>query len=155
MILIGRDNEDAIHAAQLAAAVGISNIGGYLAGGMTSWREEKRPTATTERLDVSALHERIDEVQVLDVRAQDEWDDGHIRGAVHVPYHDLDGIPDGIDASRPVAVICSSGQRSALAASLLARAGAVHPIHVADGGVGTWQEHGWPTEQPAPRATAR
>ncbi|MDQ2897776.1 MAG: rhodanese-like domain-containing protein, partial [Actinomycetota bacterium] len=84
----------------------------------------------------------------------DEWDDGHIPGAVHVPYHDLDAIPDGIDASRPVAVICSSGQRSALAASLLARAGAVHPIHVADGGVGTWQEHGWPTEQADARATA-
>jgi rhodanese-related sulfurtransferase len=43
-------------------------------------------------------------------------------------------------------VICSSGQRSAVAASLLLRAGARNVIHVADGGVGTWADHGWPIE---------
>jgi hydroxyacylglutathione hydrolase len=146
VILVGRDDEDATHAAHLAAAVGITKLGGYLAGGMTSWREEKRPTETTERVDVAELHDRLAEVQVLDVREQDEWQDGHLPGAVHVPYHDIDGIPDGIDPARPVAVICSSGQRSAIAASLLARAGAAHPIHVADGGVGTWRDRGWPAE---------
>jgi rhodanese-related sulfurtransferase len=66
---------------------------------------------------------------------------------VHLPYHDYVDIPDGIDADRPVAVICSSGQRSALAASLLQRAGAADVIHVADGGVGTWRRHGWPIER--------
>jgi len=158
VILVGRDDEDAVHAAHLAAAVGITKLGGYLAGGMTSWREEKRPTESTERIDVRAVHERLAEVQVLDVREREEWDDGHLPGAVHVPYHDLDGIPAGIDPQRPVAVICSSGQRSAVAASLLARAGAARVIHVADGGVGTWRSHGWPIEQPAytaaPRTTA-
>jgi glyoxylase-like metal-dependent hydrolase (beta-lactamase superfamily II)/rhodanese-related sulfurtransferase len=153
VILVGRDDQDAIHAAHLAAAVGITNFGGYLAGGMTSWREEKRPTESTERIDVTGLHERLQEVQVLDVRERDEWNDGHIPGAVHVPYHDLVGIPDVIDPARPVAVICSSGQRSAVAASLLARAGAPQVIHVADGGVGTWRQHGWPIEQPQ-RSTA-
>ena len=146
-ILVGRDDEDAIHAAQLAAAVGITNIAGYLADGMTSWREDKRPTERTERIDVIALHERIEAVQVLDVREQSEWDEGHLPGALHVAYHDLDGIPDGIDHAQPVAVICSSGQRSALAASLLRRAGAAQVIHVADGGVGTWRQHGWPIER--------
>jgi rhodanese-related sulfurtransferase len=152
VILVGRDDEDAIHAAHLAAAVGITHLGGYLSGGMTSWREEKRPTEATERLDVSGLHDRVDEVQVVDVREQSEWDQGHIPGAVHIPYHDLDSIPNEIDPARPVAVICSSGQRAAIAASLLARAGAARPIHVSDGGVGTWRDHGWPIEQPQPRA---
>jgi glyoxylase-like metal-dependent hydrolase (beta-lactamase superfamily II)/rhodanese-related sulfurtransferase len=146
VILVGRDDADAVHAGHLAAAVGVTNLGGYLAGGMTSWREEKRPTGSLERLDVHDLHERVDEVQVLDVRERQEWLDAHLPGAVNVPYHDIDGIPDGIDAQRPVAVICSSGQRAALAASLLARDGADHPIHVADGGVGTWRDHGWPIE---------
>jgi hydroxyacylglutathione hydrolase len=94
------------------------------------------------------LHKRLHEVQVLDVRERDEWNDGQLPGAVHVPYHDLVGIPVGIEPARPVAVICSSGQRSAVAASLLARAGAEHVIHVADGGVGTWRRHGWPIEHP-------
>ena len=49
ILLVGRDDADALHAAHLAAAVGITNVGGYLAGGMTSWREEKRPTARVER----------------------------------------------------------------------------------------------------------
>ena len=45
-------------------------------------------------------------------------------------------------------MICSSGQRSAVAASLLRRHGADRVVHVADGGVGTWREHGWPIEEP-------
>jgi rhodanese-related sulfurtransferase len=149
VVLVGRDDADAIHAAHLAASVGIRNIAGYLAGGMTSWREEKRPTGSLERIDVTALHARRDEVQVLDVRERSEWDLGHIPGSIHTPYHDIDGIPDG-HADRPIAIICSSGQRSAIAASLLLRHGAGQVIHVADGGVGTWERHGWPIEQPGP-----
>jgi hydroxyacylglutathione hydrolase len=147
VVLVGRDNEDAIHAADLAAAVGITNIRGYLADGMTSWREDKRPTQRIERIDVVALHDRIPGVQVVDVRGRSEWDDGHLPGAVHVPYHEFVDIPEGIDPDRPVAVICSSGQRSALAASLLQQAGAAEVIHVADGGVGSWRRHGWPIER--------
>ena len=145
IVLVGRDDEDAIRAARLAAAVGVTRIAGYLAGGMTSWREEKRPTASLERIDAEELHDRFDDVQVLDVRERDEWEQGHIPGAVHTAYHDIDGVPDGIDADRPVAVICSSGQRSAVAASMLLRRGVREAIHVADGGVGTWAQRGWPT----------
>ena len=146
VVFVGRDDEDAIHAALLAASVGITNIAGYLDGGMTSWREEKRPTESVERIDVGELHERAGDVQVLDVRERSEWDDGHIPGSVHAPYHELHAVPDGVDLARPVAAICSSGQRSAVAASLLLRGGAEHVIHVADGGVGTWQRQGWPIE---------
>jgi rhodanese-related sulfurtransferase len=122
---------------------------------MTSWREEKRPTRSIARIDVKELHERIDDVQVLDAREQAEWDEGHIPGSVHVPYHDIDGVPVGIDPSEPVAVICSSGQRSAVAASLLLRDGAERVLHVADGGIGDWRAHGWPIETSGTTALAR
>jgi hydroxyacylglutathione hydrolase len=56
------------------------------------------------------------------------------------------GVPDGIDPGRPVAVLCSSGQRAAVAASLLQRHGARSVLHVVGGGVGTWARAGWPTE---------
>jgi hydroxyacylglutathione hydrolase len=154
IVIVGRDDDDAIHAARLAAAVGISQVTGYLSGGMTSWREEKRPTASVSRIDVAALHERAGDVQILDVRERSEWDTGHIPGSVHVPYHDVRDVPEEIDAGRPVAVICSSGQRSAVAASLLLRHGASAVIHVADGGVGTWQREGWPVEVPQGAASA-
>ncbi len=143
VVLVGRDDEDSIRAAHLATAVGIGKIAGYLGGGMTSWLEEKRPTQSVERLDVPALHARIGEVQVLDVREHAEWAEGHLPGSIHIPYHDIRGLPDGVDPDRPLAAICSSGQRSAVAASLLLRHGARHVIHVADGGVGTWHRMGW------------
>lgn len=149
VVLIGRDAEDALHAAHLAGAVGIDKLGGYLAGGMTSWREEGRPTDRIERLDVPGLHGRAKDdhdLQILDVRDQAEWDAGHIAGSLFTPYHDLQALPEDLDPGRPVAAICSSGQRSAVAASLLRRHGIEQVIHVVNGGVGTWAERGWPTE---------
>lgn len=146
VVFIGRDDADALRAVRLAAAVGIRNVAGYLRGGMTSWREEKRPIDRMERITVGELRERAGDVQILDVRGADEWEQGHIPGSVHTPYHDLDAIPEVLNPTRPVAVICSSGQRSAVAASLLRRHGAEAVIHVADGGVGTWADHGWPIE---------
>jgi hydroxyacylglutathione hydrolase len=151
VVFVGRDDADALAAAQLAQAVAITNVAGRLAGGMTSWREERRPVASVERMTVPELHERWAAdgagLQVLDVRERTEWDAGRIPGSLHVPYHDLAGLPDGLDRDRPVAVVCASGQRSAVAASLLQADGAGHVAHVVDGGVGTWAAAGWPIER--------
>ena len=148
VVLVGRDDEDAIHAAHLAAAVDITRLGGYLAGGMTSWREEQRPVERIERISVEELlRERRDRVQVLDVRERSEWEAGHIPDSLFVPYHDIHALPDGLDAGRPVAVICGSGQRSAVAASLLQRLGARRVVHVAGGGVETWRALGGPIDE--------
>jgi hydroxyacylglutathione hydrolase len=142
VVLVGRDDEDALHAAALAASVAVTRIDGYLAGGMTSWREERLPVERIERITVPELRERAEELQILDVRERSEWDAGHIPGSVHTPYHDIHAIPDGIDPARPIAVICSSGQRSAPAASLLRRHGARDVLHVVDGGVSRWGREG-------------
>jgi len=149
VVFVGRDDEDGIGAAHLAASVGITSVGGYLEGGMTSWREERRDTGRLERVDVPGLRELTQKdpgVQLLDVRERAEWEQRHIPGSALTPYHDITGIPDGLDPAQPIAVICSSGQRSGVAASLLARQGARRVIHVVDGGVGTWASHGWPIE---------
>jgi glyoxylase-like metal-dependent hydrolase (beta-lactamase superfamily II)/rhodanese-related sulfurtransferase len=148
VVFIGRDDEDGRQATQLAAAIGVTNVAGYLLGGMTAWREERRDVARTERLTVPELSERLraDGVQVLDVREASEWAAGHIPGSVHMPWHDLRGVPDGIDAERPVAAICASGQRAATAASMLARHG-VQALHVVDGGVPLWGRLGLPLER--------
>ncbi len=154
IVLVGRDDEDAQEAVALAGSVGITNIAGYLAGGLTTWREEKRDVQRAARITVPELHERYerdDELQILDVREQSEWDAGHIPGSLFTPYHDLHELPAGLDAQRPVAAICGSGQRSAVAASLLQRHGAHDVLHVVDGGVPTWGRRGWPLEQPQPQ----
>jgi glyoxylase-like metal-dependent hydrolase (beta-lactamase superfamily II)/rhodanese-related sulfurtransferase len=146
VVLVGRDDEDARRTAALAESVGITRIAGFLAGGMTSWREDGRAVERIERITVPELRERADDMQILDVREQDEWDGGHIPGSVHVPYHDIHELPEGIDPHRPVAVICSSGQRAAPAASLLRRYGAGEVLHVVDGGVPRWRRDGGPIE---------
>jgi hydroxyacylglutathione hydrolase len=147
IVFVGRDDEDGRRAARLAVAVGVRTLGGFLAGGMTSWRAEDREVRRIERIHVEELHERGDGVQILDVREEREWRDGHIPGSVHMPYHDIHAIPDGIDVERPVAVICASGQRSAVGASLLQSYGARQVLHVVDGGVGSWARAGFPIER--------
>lgn len=147
IVLVGRDDADALSAAKLATAVGIRRIAGFLHGGMTSWREERRPVAQIEQLAIDELPDRADALQIVDVRERTEWDEGHIPGSSHTAWHDIDGVPPGIDPARPVAAICASGQRAAVAASLLARFGAEHVVHVTGGGVGTWERAGHPIER--------
>jgi glyoxylase-like metal-dependent hydrolase (beta-lactamase superfamily II)/rhodanese-related sulfurtransferase len=147
LIFVGRDDHDAEQAAELAAAVGLRDTLGYLDGGMTSWREDGLPVERIHRMTLRELHERWerrDGLQVLDVRERSEWDAGHIPGSVFEPYHDLHGIPDGLDRAAPIAVVCASGQRAAVGASLVKRAGAAQVIHVVEGGVPLWGREGWP-----------
>ncbi|HZN87367.1 MAG TPA: MBL fold metallo-hydrolase [Thermoleophilaceae bacterium] len=138
IVLVGRDDHDAYGAARLATAVGIRKLGGFLAGGMTSWRAEHREVESIARWTVEELAGRADGVQIVDNREHSEWVDGHIPDSLNVPYHDLQWLPEGLDPARPVAAICASGQRSATAASLLQAHGAREVIHVVDGGVPSW-----------------
>jgi glyoxylase-like metal-dependent hydrolase (beta-lactamase superfamily II)/rhodanese-related sulfurtransferase len=145
IVLVGRDDDEGRAAAKLATAVGIRKLGGFLAGGMTAWRAEDREIARIERLRAADLRARADEdpaLQILDVRERDEWEEGHIPGSIHTPYHDLHELPDGLDPAGPVAAICASGQRAAVAASLVARLGGKHVVHVVEGGVDTWRRAG-------------
>src|SRR5919205_499019 len=93
---------------------------------------------STPAIDPAELARRLDagDAMLLDVREDDEWDEGHVEGSLHVPYHELrDGVPAEIPRDEPVAVACAAGNRSSLAASLLRRAGLENVIHVTDGGI--------------------
>jgi hydroxyacylglutathione hydrolase len=145
IVFIGRDDEDGRDAGRLAVAVGIRRLAGFLHGGMTSWRQEKRDVARIERLPLAELPDR-NGLQILDVRERSEWDEGHIPGSHFMPWHDIDGLPDGLDPDRPIAVVCNSGQRAAVAASLVQRHGG-KAIHVIDGGVPAWGRLGHSLER--------
>jgi hydroxyacylglutathione hydrolase len=127
VLFVGRDDADGRGAGRLAEAVGVTLFAGFLHGGMTSWRQEGRPAQRIERTAVGDLPAELSarpEIQLLDVREQAEWDEGHIPGSAFCPWHDIRGIPEGLDPERPIAVLCASGQRAGVAASLLALHGA-------------------------------
>jgi hydroxyacylglutathione hydrolase len=68
---------------------------------------------------------------VVDVRQRDEWDAGHLPGAVHVPVQDVELVAAALPAGE-LWVHCRSGYRAGVAASLLHRAGR-SVVHVDDG----------------------
>ena len=82
-------------------------------------------------------------VQLLDVRSQEEFDEGHIARAILVDVNDTAFVEKAmavLDPQRQVAVYCRSGRRSARAASLLAAQGM--KVTNLDGGVIAWQDSG-------------
>ena len=85
----------------------------------------------------------IDEgAQLVDVRADHEWEAGHIAGAVHVPLDELAERVAEIDKERPVVVYCRGGNRSSMATAALAEGG-YDAAKMSEGIVG-WAEEGLP-----------
>jgi hydroxyacylglutathione hydrolase len=124
---------------RLLEAVGFRALRGHLAGGVSAWREAGLETGSTLAIGVPELAEQLRRggVRLLDVRDDDEWEEGHVGGSFHIPYHELrDGVPPELrNGGPPLAVACSVGNRSSIAASLLKRAGVTDVLHVVDGGV--------------------
>ena len=120
-------------------AVGFRNVHGYLSGGMSAWHSAGLQFETTPAVDMPTLAEqlRAGEVILVDVRSEAEWRNGHVENAIHVPYQQLrQGVPESVArADGHLAVACSGGIRSTIAASMLMRAGVKNVEHVADGGV--------------------
>ena len=69
--------------------------------------------------DLKDALQRGNAPQVLDVRTPREWDSGHIEGARHIPLAKLAGDLNQLHKGASLAVICGSGYRSSIAASLL------------------------------------
>jgi hydroxyacylglutathione hydrolase len=151
VVVLAASNEDARTLGESLEAVGFRSLRGFVAGGIAAWQAAGLESETTPAVDPAGLAERLraGEVTLLDVREDDEWKEGHVDGSLHVPYHELrDGVPEELHlAERPLAVACSAGNRSSLAASLLRRAGVEDVIHVTDGGVENLLEGSPPAEQ--------
>ena len=89
------------------------------------------------------------EVQLADVREKNEWDEGHLPGAVHVPKSYLeqwaeDRIPD---KDKATILYCAGGVRSAMAADTLAKLGYTNVISMS-GGFNRWKDSGLPWKKP-------
>lgn len=126
--------------------IGLDRVSGYFgAEALALWRQEGRQTGQVAQMSVTDLAQKRGGLLVLDVRGRNEWDAGHIPGAVHIPLAELaDRLPE-LPKDQPIAVHCQGGGRSAIAASLLQAAG--HPeVSNLTGGFGDWSRTGLPTE---------
>lgn len=129
--------------------IGLDRVAGYLAGGMAAWRASALAVATLPQISPPALAARLgdapDGLLVLDVRSDEEWRGGHIPGAVHRFGGEIArGASSPIGEASQVAVVCGSGYRSSVAASLLRHRGAQNLVNVA-GGMTAWLAAGLPT----------
>ena len=121
--LVGDTAEQVAEAQRQMVRIGIDRPAGAADGGIDTWATdgEVRSYRTATFADLADARDD-DGVVVLDVRRDDEWAEGRIDGAVHIPLHDLEArfeeIPDG-----ELWVHCASGYRASIAASLLDRAG--------------------------------
>ena len=84
---------------------------------------------------------------LLDVRERDEWDEGHIPRAIHIPRGSLESRVEQAlpDRGREVIVYCAAGNRSAFAAKTLQELGYEHVSSLV-GGFTDWKRNGYPTE---------
>ena len=95
-------------------------------------------------LSPAELADRLDAVQLIDVREPDEWDAGRIGGARLVPLGELSAAAESIDRAVPAVFVCRSGTRSAMAAEAFAGAG--YDAHNLAGGLQAWVAAGLPLE---------
>ncbi len=122
--------------------VGIDTIAGYLPG-IGPWTESGRSVATLPHIAPQELYQRASEFKIIDVRGQDEWDEGHIAGAHHIHVGHLTRRLEEIPRDRPVAMHCYGGDRSTLGASVLKSLGYDNIYNVV-GGLSAWEEQGLP-----------
>jgi hydroxyacylglutathione hydrolase len=116
----GREAEAAIRLGR----IGFDSVAGYLAGTMQTVESAPELVERTPRITAGVLAERLRSAQpplVLDVRAEPEWREGRIDGAVGVPLSRLAARFDDLPPDRSIVVYCTSGYRSAIAASMLLR----------------------------------
>jgi hydroxyacylglutathione hydrolase len=141
IVLVGSDLEQ-VHEARLRLTrVGIENVTGYLEDGLAGWTREGLPVEETSQITAEQLHQFVQDdpsgVQIVDVRRPAEWQEGHVHGARHKPLDKLTSLLSDVDAAKPLAVYCKGGYRSAIASSLLQRAGCAQVMNVV-GGFDAW-----------------
>jgi len=88
------------------------------------------------------------EVQLLDVRTQEEFEEGHLKGALRADVNneaEFEKVIGQLDKEKPVYVYCRSGKRSSEAAEILKGKGFIQVVDL-DGGILAWEEEGKPVE---------
>ncbi|HUU97023.1 MAG TPA: rhodanese-like domain-containing protein [Phycisphaerae bacterium] len=140
IVIVADSDADAIESAFRFRRAGYDRLIGYLADGVSGWAMQGEEIDHLPQLTAAGLMHVLEKYRdhlVLDVRTYDEWQAGHIAGAIHKPISDL--IRNGIDLDRQrhITVVCGSGYRSNIAGSFLKSLGYEHVFSLI-GGLIAW-----------------
>ncbi len=130
--------------------VGLDSTIGFLDGKMYAWANEGLPTNHVNHLSAEELHTRIiksESITLVDVRARSEFETTHIKGAINIPAPELRTRYKELDKKKQITLICRTGHRSSLAASLLKQQGFKDVSSVA-GGMSGYNAAGFAPECP-------
>ncbi|NQW17123.1 MAG: MBL fold metallo-hydrolase [Chloroflexi bacterium] len=146
-LVLPTDRADAWdEAATQLLRIGWDNVLGHLEGGLDAWQEAGGPVALNQIATLDDLYQEYTApgpLTIFDVRQQDEWEVGHIPGSTHFHIGDfISELPD-LPRDSEIWTVCASGDRSAIAASVLLRAGWNVRV-VRPGGVPDWAAKGYP-----------
>jgi glyoxylase-like metal-dependent hydrolase (beta-lactamase superfamily II)/rhodanese-related sulfurtransferase len=150
ILLVSDSVEQAQEAVIWLRRVGLDNPIGFLEGKMHAWVNEGLPTGHVGQLSVQELHTQITEivdVTLVDVRTRIEFEISNIKGATNIPTPELRTRYTELDKRKKVILICRTGHRSSLAASLLKQQGFKDVSSVA-GGMKGYSAAGYAPECP-------
>jgi hydroxyacylglutathione hydrolase len=146
-ILLVLESDDKLEEiVRLFLRTGYTKFAGYLVGGMMAWDNAGLPLDEVRQMTVHEVKCAGKKLQVLDVRAPDEWKDGHIPNACHIFLGDLREHLSKLDKTKPTAVYCDSGYRASIATSILKQEGFGCVCNV-PGSWQAWQKAGFPIEK--------
>jgi glyoxylase-like metal-dependent hydrolase (beta-lactamase superfamily II)/rhodanese-related sulfurtransferase len=134
-IVVG-DAANAAKARLELARIGFDHVLGFIEADSL---KETQQLSQLSVCDLKSALKRGDAPFVLDVRTPGEWEAGHIHGAMHLPLPKLSARLSEVPRDQPVAVVCGSGYRSSIAASLLRTRRFTRAQNVM-GGMGAYQE---------------
>jgi hydroxyacylglutathione hydrolase len=149
LLLVAERAEDAEAAVRSLVRVGLDDVRGVIEGGIDAWRAAGGELVAIPQIAPAALATRLDEpgFHVLDVRGDDEWESGHIAGAQHIMAGELAVRVDEVPRDGTLALVCGTGYRSTVAASVLERAGRRNVINMT-GGMNAWRAARLPLASP-------
>jgi hydroxyacylglutathione hydrolase len=155
LMLLIEDEQGRREAVVQLIRIGYEQVEGYVDGGIDSWKAAALPTSQFQSIDIETLYKRWsrhEALTIVDVRRDDEWSEGHIPDALHLPLWDIAQHLDALPTDRPLAVMCRSGYRAEIAASMIAAT--EREVIAVRGGMPDWIHVGFPTStEKAPALT--
>lgn len=111
--------------------------------------KQEEPEEPFKRISVEQAKQMIDsgEARLIDVRELNEWTEGHMPQAEHVPLQTFLASPSQyVNPSDKVVFTCAVGQRSAVASEMAAAVG-LENVYNLEGGFKSWEAHGYPVDR--------